>query len=452
MSDECEIILLLFKSLKMNYKFLLLTSFFTLCFFTACTIEEVPNPNGPDLDAILENATIPELNATAVGIESLMRKDLGFYYDAVSIIGREYYYFTGSDPRYTADLLGGGESTLDNNTFYTTRSFTGRYSAIKNANILLEAVENTSAPVTEEQKNGYRGFAKTIQAYQLLLNLNMQYQNGVRVDVADPDNLGPFLSYDESLSSINDLLEDAYTILMSEDAAFLFDLSSGFSGFETPVSFAKFNRGLAARVQLYQGAYSTAIETLADSFIDLGASLSEGPKNFFSTAGGDVVNPVFRATNQADALVAHPSFLTDIREDDTRLNKVAARNTSIALDDLSGTHDVLVFESQDADITIINNEELLLIQAEANIFQGNMGDAIAALDVILAANGLDAYSGDMDEASLVEELMYNRRYSLYALGHRWVDMRRWDALDALPLDRDGDDIWVEFPRPATEAE
>jgi len=436
----------------MNYKFLLLTSFLTLCFFTACEIEEVPNPNGPDLDAILADASIPELNATALGVESLMRRDLGFYYDAVSIVGREYYFFTSSDPRYTADLLGGGESTLDDNTFYTTRSFTGRYGSVKNANILLEAVENTSAPITTGQKNGYSGFAQTIQAYQLLLNLNMQYNNGVRVDVADPDNLGAFLGYNESLSAISNLLNDAYTLLTSEDAEFLFTLSSGFAGFDTPTSFAKFNRGLAARVQLYQGDYSATLATLEDSFIDLGASLSEGPKNSFSTAGGDLVNPVYRPTNQADALVVHPSFLTDIREGDMRINKAAERMESIALDDLSGTHDVVVFASQDADITIINNAELLLTQAEANIRTGNVGDGVAALDVILTANGLAAYSGGMDEASLIEELMYNRRYSLYALGHRWVDMRRWDALDALPLDREGDDVWVEFPRPATEAE
>ncbi len=434
-------------------KIFLISSILFLCLFTACELDEVPNPNGPNLNDILADATIPELNATAIGIEGLMRKDLGFYYDAVSIIGRDYYYFTGSDPRYTADLLGGGESVLDNNTFYTTRSFSGRYAAVKNANILLEAVDNSTAPLNPEDIEGYKGFAKTLQAYQLLLNLNMQYDNGVRVDVSDPDNLGPFITtYLPALDAIIEILDEGYEFLTSEDSNFLFELSSGFAGFNNPETFAQFNRALAARMHLYQGDYAATLTALDNSFLDLGGSLETGVSHSFSSVGGDVVNPVFRATNQSDALVAHPSYLTDIREGDARINKVAERNASIALDDLSGTHDVVVFSSQDSDIPIINNEELILIYAEANLQNGNTGEAVAALDAVLTGNGLDAYSGDMDAASLTNELIYNRRYSLFSLGHRWVDMRRWGLLDQLPMDRDEDDVWVQFPRPATEEE
>jgi hypothetical protein len=43
-----------------------------------------------------------------------------------------------------------------------------------------------------------------------------------------------------------------------------------------------------------------------------------------------------------------------------------------------------------------------------------------------------------------------RRYSLYAEGHRWIDMRRYDRLDELPTDRPEDDVFVQFPIPLTE--
>jgi hypothetical protein len=39
---------------------------------------------------------------------------------------------------------------------------------------------------------------------------------------------------------------------------------------------------------------------------------------------------------------------------------------------------------------------------------------------------------------------------LFFEGHRWIDMRRYNLLNALPLDRAGDDVWTEFPLPVTE--
>ena len=89
--------------------------------------------------------------------------------------------------------------------------------------------------------------------------------------------------------------------------------------------------------------------------------------------------------------------------------------------------------------------------AEANIGTNNAA-AIAALDVIRTAHGLGAYSGGTADAEVTNELIYNRRYSLFGEGHRWVDMRRWDLLSQLPIDRTGDDVWVEMPRPVSEVD
>ena len=73
--------------------------------------------------------------------------------------------------------------------------------------------------LTEAEKSGYLGFAKTMQAYELHLALNLQYQNGIRVDVSDPNNLGAFVSYDEALSYIANLLDDANSDLDKGDFA-----------------------------------------------------------------------------------------------------------------------------------------------------------------------------------------------------------------------------------------
>ena len=412
---------------------------------SSCNLDEIPGPNNAGLDDIEKNATDGDIRTLISGTESLMRNDIGFYYDVSGIIGREYYFFTGSDPRYTGELLGKGESTLDKAGFYGTRPYAGRYRVIKNANILIAAVGNVTA-FSDQEKNGIVGFAKTVQAYSYLLALNLQYQNGIRMDVSDPGNLGAFLSYTEALAAISSLLDDGNTMLSSAGDNFAFTLSTGFSD---PVAFGKFNRAIAARVALYQDNKAGALSALNNSFMDLNGDFNDGPIHFFSLAGGDAINQVFRTPDQSEALVAHPSFITDLRPNDSRISKVAVRSGTAELDDLSGDYDVAIYSSQESAIKLIRNEELILIYAEANIGTNN-AEAITALNIIRNAYGLGDYSGGMTDAELTDEVLYNRRYSLFGEGHRWIDMRRYNRLDQLPIDRTGDDVWEQMPRPVSE--
>ena len=91
----------------------------------------------------------------------------------------------------------------------------------------------------------------------------------------------------------------------------------------------------------------------------------------------------------------------------------------------------------------------ILLYAEANI-NSNPGEAIAALNLIRESAGLDPYTGDTDAAALTDEMLNQRRYSLYAEGHRWIDVRRYGRLDELPLARPEDDVFSQFPIPLTE--
>ena len=157
----------------------------------SCEISPVVNPNGPDLDNIVNSPSVTDLNNLVVGIEDGIRRQYAIYVTATGTIARELYLFD-ADPRNTEDLLGKNGTQLDNNSFYTTASFTARYRVIKNANLLLQALDNAGDVLTDAEILGYRGFANTMIAYQLLLVLNQQNSNGVRLDVADPSNLGPF--------------------------------------------------------------------------------------------------------------------------------------------------------------------------------------------------------------------------------------------------------------------
>ena len=420
--------------------------------FSSCEVDEIVDPNGPSLEAILNNASRSDLQLLVTGTESLLRKEIYFYYYTTGIIGREIYFFTSADPRYTGEILGRDQSVLDNAGFYGTRPYSGRYATVKNTNVLLQAVSNNAArlSLTQEEINGYNGFARAIQAYELHLALMLQYQNGIRVDVNDPHNLGPFLGYNESLAAILSLLNTASNELANAGAEFPFVLSSGFTGFDTPATFRQFVNGLAARIAIYQGDKAAAANYLSQSFINPAGDLYAGVYRPYSTASGELFNEIFRAPNQAEAVVSHPSYLADLEAGDDRINKVLARDT-ISLDGLTATHDNIVYSSLSAPLYLIRNEELILISAEAKIGSDNNG-AAADLNIIRNAHGLGNYGGGLDDASLLDELLKQRRYSLNFEGHRWVDMRRYGRLGQLPIDRAGDDVWEQMPRPVTEVQ
>jgi hypothetical protein len=147
--------------------------------------------------------------------------------------------------------------------------------------------------------------------------------------------------------------------------------------------------------------------------------------------------------------VVQPSFITDAEAGDSRLSKTAQLAAPVTLDDLTGDYIVNRYTSNSASIPIIRNEELVLLYAEANV-TANPGESVNAINLIRAAAGLGAYTGATDAASLIDEILNQRRYSLFAEGHRWIDMRRFDRLDELPLDRPEDDVWPQFPIPLTE--
>lgn len=444
--------------------FLLLTSVFII----SCEVDEFSDLNNPEVDAFSESLTRGDLQDQIGGVFYSMRVRLGTYYDGLGVIGREFYRFSSSDPRFTSDLLGKGTAILDNNTFYTTAPWGARYRTVKNANLILGFIDpskDLSGQFTNEELSVTRGFLKTMIAYELLLNLNMTYDNGIRLDVADESNLGPFVSRTEALVGIRAFLEDGASDLAA-GGDFPFRMASGFADFSDPSTFLEFNKAVSARVAAYQEDYPAVLNFLNDSFFDIAGDLGAGPSYVFTEDQTDLPNPLFFQKNAttAGARIAHPTFVADALTNDTRLNKISFREVAndsgvlepnpLSFDGLSGAYDFFLYTSRTAPVPIIRNEELILLYAEANI-NTNATEAVAALDAVRTPAGVGAYTGGTSPAELIDELLVQRRYSLYGEGHRWVDMRRFDRLNQLPIDRvddDGqpDDVWVQFPIPLTE--
>ncbi len=415
----------------------------------SCEIDEQFDPNGPSLSSVLTDASEVELDLLATGIEAGMRNGYAGYVTASGSIARELYIFD-ADPRNTEDLLGKENLQLDNNTFYITGPFNASYAVVKNANILLEALDNTSS-VTESEKQGYRGFANTIKAVMLGRILDMLGSNGIRVDVADPENLGPFLSEDASYDALLQLLDEANTEL--QGAEFAFTLSDGFANFNTPASFSTFNRAIAARVATHGARYQEALNYVDQSFLDLEGDLTTGPQHVFSTTAGDLLNPLFKTPGQSgDQIVVNPRIIANATADDERLEKFGLRVQATSQDGLNGQYETALYASAISPIDIIRNEELVLIYAEANINLGNLEEGVRALNVIRNAAGIGDYTGAVTQDALIDEMLYQRCYSLWGEGHRMWDLRRYGRLNStyLPIDRPNDDIFTQFPIPLSE--
>jgi len=415
---------------KYNSKLLLLISSLILL-FTGCQDLDFVDPNGPSLEQTTAQSLV-------TGIEAGMRIDFEFYLRDVAVIGREAYYFEPSDPRYTGTLVGKDGTQLDPSGFLVVRPWGARYRVIRNCNILITNGDN-----------GAKGFAKTMIAHQLLLNLNMTYDNGIKIDVAG-EKPGPFVGRDKALNFISSLLDEAKTDLQNAGNKFSFKLSNGFADFNTPAEFLKFNRGLKARVAIYQKKYDDALTALGESFVDQGTPLKKGVYLDYGTGVGDQLNPIYEVPNATNIkLFTHPSFVADAEAGDTRVtSKVFVRSEPTTLDGLTSNLGQTVSSNSVDPFPLMRNEELILLRAEANIGNTNYTDAEPDINFIRQSAGLPSVTLNANNA--LDELLKQKRYSLFLEGFRWIDLRLYNKLNILPIDRTGDVVHTEMPRPSTE--
>ena len=424
--------------------------------FSACADLDITDLNNPGLEQLEGSPTASALNTAASGIligaRGGMSGSVG-YVSELGILGREVFYLSSDDPRFVTELLIG--PLEGGNGAFGGNHWAARYTSIRNSNIVLNAVEKVSG-LTTQQKEGIRGFAKTMQALDLLLIINTRDTFGAAIDVnTDPTGEpGPIVPKAQVFARIVTLLDEARTHLQNAGATFSFRLSSGFAGFDTPATFVRFNRALRARVAVYLGDFATANTALLQSFLDVTASLTLGVYHTYSTGAGDVTNGSFDPTGRA--LRGHPSFVANAQRKadgspDNRTTKNEKASNVLTVQGLSSDQLVTVYNSASAPIAIIRNEELILLRAETQLGLNNIAAAIADINVIRTrAGGLAPYTGAQTATAVLDEIVYNRRYSLYFEGHRWIDLRRLNRMASLPRDAATHKVFTAFPFPADE--
>lgn len=460
--------------MKLNIKSFLL-GITLLSSATSCSLLEIDalkEPNNPTLESILKDASRTQIGQLGNGMFLVMRSGYGDMASISGSIGREIIIFAKTDNRYYTELQ--GLSAIDPagimypwyNAYNQTR---------RRAEVVFLSAANTNA-LSAEEKAAVKGAARTIQAYVMLNCLNMSGETGIRTtftDLQSPGDLlkpGKFTSYAEGLTYVKQLADEGAAELdKAGSTAFPFPMAGGWAGFNTPATMKKVNRGIAARIAMFQKDWTGMNMALAASFLDLKGSLATGPMFNYSTTAGDAVNPFFKPKDESNTPWAtQKDFVKDAEAKDVRVfgasrseggvAKVRKRTAGVTLGGLP----VSDYETQIAgtnvfSMSIIRNEELILMKAEADIQTGKLVDAETELDIIRVGNGLaklaiakPKVSGNKD--ALIDELLNQRRYSLFMEGHRWFDMRRYGLLSKLPLDLATHKILDKFPKQQNEVD
>ncbi len=432
-----------------------------------CKADDVPFFTAASVELLDVTPTPSSINTAVQGLAQGSRASAPGYAEIPDIFARNAYDL---DPSNLSTLSAQMVGPLDGGGFGTGLGWATPYRNIRLAITILHALDAVGGAMTEQQKEGIRGYAKTTMAYEFHGIIRTHDLTGAPIDVDIPrdDPPAPVASKDEVYAYIVKLLDEARTHLGNAGTAFSFRLTSGFAGFNTPATFTQFNRALRARVDMDMGNYASVLTSLGGSFLNATApsltTLNTGVYHTFSASAGDVTNSLFDPTGLHH--LAHPSLETDAQTTaagalDARYVRKVTASTARTQMGITSNRRFLVYNANNTSIPYIRNEELILLRAEANIGLNTAASRAAALADInlirtisggLAALAADpgkggTYSGDR----LLDELLYNKRYSLvYEYGQRWVDLRRYGLLPTLPKALPTHKIFDHLPIPLSE--
>jgi hypothetical protein len=403
---------------------------------------QITNPNVVSVAGAAGDPQAVQLLATGI-LNDMRGSRAGFINDA-GRFGRESYNYSPQEGRNTTHyLIGitvGGQQQLDP-TGFAVGQWGTQYNAMRDLFNFKTTIAGAAA-LTTAQKAAATGFAQTIEANELFV----------------ASDLAAFVSRDSVYKQILGLLDAGATNLAAGGSAFPFVLHSGFAGFNTPTTFALYNRALKARVAAHYAtlgggatAWQASLAANAASFLNpaatTAAAFNAGPFQPFGPAPD--TNNGLNQVNNTD-LYAHTSFLTDVQlkadgtPDNRYLTKIRtglpSRQGPIANNSSTSAPSTLGFSiwaTNASPIPIIRNEELILLRAEAKLGTGDKAGAIADMNIVrtnsggLPASTLTA-ANSTDE--ILTGILYEKRYSLMMEGHRWIDARRYGRLASLPLD------------------
>jgi hypothetical protein len=430
-------------------------------FVGACKDTAQPDANNPSLEGVQNNPSRVTVTQMVRGVLEGYRLNSGFPLQ-FSIIGRDAYNLQSAEPRNTGELL--GTSNLDPGGFGSA-FWGGQYRTVRTANVLLASLPSSTA-LTDQEKETASGIVNTIKALELFTVWMAHDTAGMVIDAGGaPETPAPILCRDPAIDDIALLLDSAKTQISAGVASgFPFTaLPAGFATFNNKTTFLTFNRAWKAKVDVYRRQYQSALTALSESFVDTGGGnlsaaqarvlLDRGPLHVFSSSPGDALSTLFASLT--GTVRAHPSVQTDAERGpngiDARYTAKVTTTTTASDQGVSSNLGFIVVPTNTSPQSIIRNEELILLRAQANHGLGNLAAASRDVNFVRVRSGNLAAKNHASLDELLTDLLYNKRYSLlFETGTRWVDMRFYDRLNQLPKDLPTHKVHANYPVPSNE--
>jgi hypothetical protein len=462
---------------------------------TSCQNLNSPNFNFEDLQNLVDNPTPTGLYTAAQGM-LITRRDMDAngpndFYSNAGIVGRESYDLDINDPRFESELL--SSQLSPDSPAFGGNFWSEPYENVRVGSIILAGIPNSTPPLSDNDTNWLEGFVKTMMAYDLMeVALLRDTQCGCPVTASESlTEPAPAVSVDQVWARVIQLLDEAASDVQQASGDSPIPLSTGFDGiagvvqvgfFRTAAGFLQFNRALRARAAMYNQDWNGMLQALSASFIsDLPAALNLGVYHVFTSQSGDVLNGLAQFGTDPN-LRGHPSYKADVelKADGTPDDRFTRKARPISSRSYQGlcqgdpapqpwapdpryTEDpgggsaqrecdvgFNLYPTTTSPVSIIRNEELLLMRAEANIQLGNLGAAQADINLVRdVSGGLEPVT--LTSANAIDQLLYERQFSLWwENAHRWKDMRRYNRLNELPVDKAGHGVASFYPIPQEE--
>ena len=415
----------------------------------ACNLPNEPNLNNPSANDFSVITDLPHLQALVTGVvrgDRVQNENEIIYGETM---GRDAMRLTGSEPRFVTELL--GPSSIDPSDFLGGALWP--FATVRLANIGLHGIAGApSGLLNAQDKPATLGFVQTIKALIMLRVVETHDTTGAPIDV-DIDPTGPLAVLrckNDVLAYAASLLDSAATNLAGGGGSFPFVVPPGFTGFDTPATFLKFNRGLAAKVNVYlafrdyaplgpvvgtiDAAYlNTAQTALTASFMTADATkLDLGPAHSYSSATGDAQSGLWDQGLAKTAFRANPRAITEAAAGDLRITrKIDSSFATIGVAGYSSKYVFTLYPDPTTNTPILTNKELLLLQAEVNWGNGAYATALAEANFIRTNDGGLPAATSVVPDSVLTTILYEKRYSLlWQSGSRWLDARMFGRLNA----------------------
>jgi len=446
---------------------------------SACRDSSVvaPNRDSPTAAQLTGQLNRTSLQTLAIGLLSADRNTFvgsGSTYPILAeIYARDIYRLDPSEGRYLGETI---LNPPDPGSFAGGGGWAGMYVTIRQANTLLQALDNPAEGVfSDAELSAVTGFAQTYKAIAYYRVLELRDTIGVALQGDDPNAVttpAPIVCKKNMLAYVAALLDSANTNLAAAGnikfpwGSFPSGMTAFGRDYRQVSNFILFNRAWKGKVDFYRGIdhqnptpalFTQSIAELTQALG--GAAPGAVPASQFKTgmyyvfipAGSEAAPNPF-----SDRRIGINPALDSVRAGDTRASKIVTRATA-TIQGVTLTKTLVNAVSnaanQAAPLAVIRDEELVLLRAQAEFEAGQFVQGYADLNSVHTSYALAAYPVSVALNQARSDLLYDKRYSLLGEGvQRLVDLRAYARLNAInyPKQTLTDAYNSAFPIPKAE--